>query len=262
MTNCCFQPKLSLVLTVSICLLSTELQAYGKLGHQLVAELAEEYLTTASKQQIKHLLGRESLAQAATYLDRMRDHPSPFWQKKAARWHYVTANHHYLPSQAPKWGDAYTAYQNYYQQLANRKLSTKTRRLALYFVVHLVADMHQPLHVGNGQDKGGNTIALWFQGKRTNLHRIWDSQLLYAKKVRRSQWLNDLKIIIKKNNLQKWQQTDPLVWLQESIQLRKTIYPTTRTIEHPYIKKHLPAAERRLAQAGVRLAAVLNLIFK
>lgn len=232
--------------------------AFGSLGHQLIAELAEQRLNERSKIQIKQLLGNESIADAATYLDRMRDNPSAFWQKKAPRWHYVTAKNRYFPDSAPRHGDAYTAYVHYSQQLKNPRLSKSKRKLALYFVLHLVADLHQPLHVGNGFDKGGNTISVKFNGRRSNLHYVWDSGLLKQAGYSKTLWRKRLNHIISKNKSKNWQQALPLQWIQESIVLRKKIYPKQTSLDRRYYKKFSPMLEQRMAQASVRLAAQLN----
>ncbi|EWH10443.1 S1/P1 Nuclease [Catenovulum agarivorans DS-2] len=237
--------------------------AWGPMGHALTGELAEPFLTTTAKEKIKRLLGNESIAYATTYLDRMRGNKSEFWQKTASPWHYVTVPDGQLYSQnqhAPSRGDAYTAL-NHYAGVLAKSNNPKQQKLALYFILHLVGDIHQPLHAGNGKDRGGNNFQVYFQHKRTNLHRLWDSQMLSQHKQKH--WHNKLSAQLNQlplAQIQTWQDSSSIEWINESAKIRQQIYPTAerQNIDSKYVSDALKTTELRLMQAAVRLAHLLN----
>ena len=239
--------------------------AWGPMGHELIGELAEPLLKPATKSKIEQLLGDESLAHATTYLDRMRGNKDLFWRKTASPWHYVTVpdNESYQVSKhAPTKGDAYTALIRYSKQLAQSN-DIAEQKLALYFVLHLVGDIHQPFHAGNGKDRGGNDFTVYYNKKRTNMHRLWDSQMLSSQK--HSYWLHKLSTKVSAlppHTKQVWQSTSVSDWINESVALRQTLYPAAekQPIESRYVESSLTITEQRLIQAAVRLAHQLNIL--
>ena len=140
-----------------------------------------------------------------------------------------------------------------------RQGSTK-KQLALRFIVHIVGDLHQPLHAGNGLDRGGNDLPVTLQGRRTNLHAVWDTDLVASE----ASWNNravQLATAISDEDLVAWWDPDPLTWIAESATLRDSVYPASQALGDDYLQRFRPVAELRLQQAGVRLAAYLNQLF-
>jgi hypothetical protein len=212
---------------------------------------------------VRLLLGNEDLAQAATWPDDMRSAPDPFWQKTASPWHYVTVKgDDYQTSDAPPAGDAVTALAHFSAVLRDPKASPDEQRMALRFVVHIVGDLHQPLHAGAGDDRGGNTVSVSWFGKPTNLHSVWDSALIEQRGLSYSEYAHWLSRAITPQEVIAWNQTDPNVWIHESVALRKTIYPTDPALSWDYAYQHRGEVDQRLEQAGVRIAATLNRIFE
>lgn len=233
--------------------------AWGPQGHRIAGALTIEYLSPAALAEVEALLGSESLADASTWADRMRASPSPFWQKTAGPFHYVTVRtgKTYGEIGPPGKGDSVTALAEFGQTLRDPEASRAHRQLALRFSVHIIQDLHQPLHVGNGRDRGGNNVKLKLDGISTNLHRVWDSTILSVAGRSDREWVARLSSITPQQ-ASDWTEADPLAWIAESASLREQIYPEHRTIDEEYLRRWLPKVELRLQQSAVRTAAWLN----
>ena len=141
--------------------LSAPAQAWGPTGHRVTSEIAEANISGRTRAEIRRILGHESLAEAGTWSDEQRSNPLDFWQQEAGPYHYVT-----LPEgrsieqlEHPPEGDAATALERFSAVLRDPGASQEDKALALRFIVHIVSDLHMPLHVGNGSDRGGNDPA-------------------------------------------------------------------------------------------------------
>lgn len=243
---------------------STDIFAFGPTGHRITGAIAEQYLTNKSQRAIEAIIGQESLAEASTWADEMRQNPADFWQKQASYYHYVTVpeGKTYAEVGAPPQGDAVTALKTFRQTLKDKRASKEDKALALRFTVHIIADLHQPLHAGNGKDRGGNEFSVVFFGQRSNLHRVWDSGLINREDLSFSEWSSWLLKDIGKTQLEEWRSIDPETWIAESVGIRDKIYPAKPTISWGYQYQNLPVVKLRLQQAGVRLAQYLNDVFK
>jgi hypothetical protein len=144
-------------LVVLSCLMAGPAFAWGQNGHRVTGALAEPLLSRKAKAQITAILGNESLAEASTWADEMRSSPEEFWQKTASPWHYVTVpeGKTYVEVGAPPEGDAYTALKQFAVTLKDPKATLAEKQLALRFSIHIIGDLHQPLHVGTRGDRGG-----------------------------------------------------------------------------------------------------------
>lgn len=159
----------------------------------------------------------------------------------------------------------YSALINAEHDLMNPSMSKEKKIEALMFVVHLVGDMHQPMHISRAEDKGGNTIQLNYNGKGTNLHSLWDSKLIETQGFTFQQIATSTKPSSKQ--IARWQKDSQLRWAWESYQISSNLYAEvdamkSRSINEEYYKKHMPVINQRIQQAGYRLAAVLNEIYK
>lgn len=153
--------------------------AWGPMGHRLVVQLAWDYLTPTTRQAVVSLLGGQTLQAASTWADSIRN-----IRRDTGPLHYVN-----LPAGERAWHpERYCragacvvgAVEKYRAILADRSAPTAERAEALRFLLHFVADMHQPLHVGDRGDRGGNDVPVLWRGRQTNLHAVWDSDLLRA----------------------------------------------------------------------------------
>jgi hypothetical protein len=252
--------------------------AWGKTGHRVVAAIADTELSGLARAHVQEILGYgESLDEAANWPDEMRSAPEQFWQKTATPWHYVTLNG-IIYDHAPPEGDALEALDHFRAVLKDPRASLADKQLALRFVVHLVGDLHQPLHVGKCCDRGGNDIKVSWFGKPTNLHAVWDSQLVDDEQLSFTEMAAKLERHISSHDLIGWWDINPRDWISESAQYREQIYTaipppkkpagkksrgdqTLPDLSYSYVYKFTPLMEQRLKQAGVRLAAYLNDIY-
>jgi len=268
------------LLAAAAAFVPTPALAWGKTGHRVVAAIADTQLSGLARAQVEQILGPgESLYEAANWPDEMRSAPGSFWQKTATPWHYVTLNG-ILYDHAPSEGDALEALHRFSKTLQDPNASLADKQLALRFIVHLVGDLHQPLHVGKCCDKGGNDVKVTWFGKPSNLHSVWDSQLPDDEQLSFSELAAKLERHISAQDVVKWWDVNPRDWISESAEIRDTLYPTARDLPKPvkgkkakrgqqplpelsynYVYKFTPVMERRLSQGGVRLAAYLNALF-
>ena len=224
--------KLAAPLAAFVLTVSSSVSAWGPTGHRAAGKIAESYLSTTARAQITAILDRESLAQASTWADEMRSSPDPYWQKTAPPLHYVTVppGTSYRDVGAPAEGDAVTALAGFRRTLLDPDSSRQEKQLALRFTIHIIGDLHQPLHVGNGKDRGGIQVPLKLMGKSTNLHRVWDSGMIKQRELSYSEWAVWLGKDIGPQELKAWSNPDPLVWIEESARLREGIYPSGKSL--------------------------------
>lgn len=248
--------------------------AWGKTGHRVVAAIADTELSGLARAHVEDILGRgQSLADVANWPDEMRSAPGEFWQKTATPWHYVTINGA-VYDHAPPEGDALEALERFTKMLQDPATSLADRQLALRFIVHLVGDLHQPLHVGKCCDKGGQEVKVSWFGKPTNLHTIWDSQLVDEEQLSFTELADKLERHMSSDDVIKWSDINPRDWIAESAKIRDAVYPSpppagngnkseagVPDLGYAYAYKFTPVVERQLSHAGVRLAAYLNAIF-
>jgi hypothetical protein len=255
--------------------------AWGKTGHRVVAAIADTQLSGLARAQIREILGPgESLDEAANWPDEMRSDPSPFWQRTATPWHYVTLSGTAY-DHAPPEGDALEALDHFRAVLEDPHASLADKQTALRFVIHLVGDLHQPLHVGKCCDRGANDVKVSWFGKPTNLHAVWDSSLVDEEQLSFTELAAKLERHISDRQLIAWWDINPRDWVSESAKLRDSLYPVATdtpkgsslatevdggaagvpNLSYPYVYRFTPLMEQRLSQAGVRLAAYLNAIF-
>jgi hypothetical protein len=221
--------------------------------------LTEIYLTPETRASVRALIGDESLSSASTWADRMRSDPSPFWQRQAGPWHYVTVppGKTYSDVKAPTRGDAMSALRRFRKTLRDPNARRTDKQLALRFALHIIQDLHQPLHVGNGRDRGGNDVAVSLAGETTNLHRVWDTAILAQARRSDRAWIKRLGNI-DRSAVSTWGGQGPASWIEESARLRDRLYPRRSTLDETYLQNWLPTVERRLQQAAVRGAAWCN----
>ncbi len=258
--------RLNILLPISICfsLVSGQVMAWGQIGHRITGKIAEDYLSDSARVAVEALLPNESLAEASSYADEQRSNPSEFWQVVAGPYHYVTVpeGKHYHEVGAPEQGDSVTALAQFRATLLDKDASLEQKQLALRFIVHIIGDLHQPLHAGNGTDRGGNDVKVRFFWEDSNLHRVWDSQMLDRRQLSYSEWADWLGRKITQQHVEQWWESDPVVWITESTEIRDTIYPTdANNMSWDYLYQHIPTVSMRLQQAGVRIAAYLNEVY-
>lgn len=242
------------------CLISLESFGWGATGHRATGLIADQYLTAKARKKIAAILGQESLAMASTWMDEIR---SDSTYRFADTWHYTTIpdGKRYEDIASNPDGKVVEMIEKFVKDLKGRKLSKKQEEETLKMLIHLVGDIHQPLHVGKPGDRGGNEVKVkWFRND-SNLHRVWDSEMIDDTKLSYTELAGALgkpdKLTIKK-----WQSASVRDWAHESTTYRPQVYDIGNgTLGYQYSFKYFPIAKLRMLQAGVRLAGVLNQIY-
>lgn len=260
--------KLTLICTLAfVSFFATKVSAWGANGHRIVGAIAEHHLDADAKQQVSTILAGHSMARVSTWADEMRSSSDTFWQKQASPWHYINIDsveeftHQHFSAKEHKHDvkDAYTAILTAMKALRSPKTSQQQQQFYLRFLIHIIGDIHQPMHVGNAEDRGGNRIDVTFFREQTNLHRLWDTDLVESQKLSYSEYADflccvDTKAINKDLDIKKW--------LIESHHLAQDIYANTgEQVSYDYLFTYRPVMEQQLQRAGVRLAAVLNALY-
>ncbi len=246
--------------------------AWGPLGHRIVANLAEVQLSPSTRANVKRILTFEhapSLASVAIWADTLRDNPSPAMEilgRHTRRMHYLRIHSSSCVYRArrdcPAGQCVVGGIAHYARILGNTHLPMAKRAQALNFVVHFVADIHQPLHSGYKDDKGGNFYQVQFEGKGTNLHRVWDSGLLRTRHLDAQDYAQRLKTpgLLRISPIKTSITRAAVTWAEASCRIDRDdgVYPVGHRITQSYVTRMRPIAERQLRLAGARLAEVLN----
>jgi hypothetical protein len=135
------------------------------------------------------------------------------------------------------------------------------KRTALRFIAHLVGDIHQPLHAGFAEDRGGNSVDVRFNGRKENLHSLWDTALVELEQGTPAEIAVRIQAVVTSDDILQWRQGTPADCALESLAIvRAQVYrlPASGEIGETYTEAARAVIRTRLAQAGVRLAWMLN----
>ena len=203
----------------------------------------------------------DPLAKLANWPDSIRSDKN--WDY-AKPWHYISIDddevfNGLLRNEA---GDILQALSDFEKKLRDKTISMQEKWQALAFYIHFVGDIHQPLHVGRRDDRGGNDITVTWFGKTKRLHAVWDSSIIENQKLSYTEYadfLNNLSA----DTINLWQNAVYLDWAKESKALRQGVYdlPENKELSYQYAYKNTPILNERVAKAGIRLAGMLNDIF-
>lgn len=236
---------------------------WGKTGHRVVGELASQRISKRTLKKINSLLDGESLAQVSTFGDEIKADKR---YRSYNPWHYanVKTDETYTDGKKKEEGDIVLAIQKCIQILKNPLSSRADKQFYLKLLVHFVGDLHQPMHLGKPSDRGGNDVELKWFGRNTNLHRLWDSNMIDDYGMSYTELTANLPKL-KAAELKQIAQAPLIVWVNESHDLAKQIYsslPENRNLAYRYSYDHFETVRMQLLKAGVRLAALLDDIFK
>lgn len=246
-------------LVIACLALPMALLGYGQNGHRVVGAVAEAHLNKKAQKAVENLLDGHSLAYVSTYMDEVKSDDN---FDHTHSWHWVTIpdGKRYPETEKNEEGDLIEAIERMQHTLSCEDSSRASRVEALKFLVHLMGDLHQPLHVGNGTDRGGNDVKVEWFGRRSNLHRVWDSEMLKSRDFAYSELAAELLATTKKDQVRQWSRGTVMEWAHEIMQYRSQVY----RIENPeymgyqYTYRNWELLTTELAKGGVRLAAVLN----
>ena len=242
--------------------------AWGVLGHRIVGEIADSYLTKHAKKEIKEILGFESPAMASNWGDFIKSDPN---YKDLYNWHFADIPGGMTQQQVLNYfatdtvTDAYTKIIFMTDQLKNHRneLSPEMKVLYLRMLIHIVGDIHQPFHVGRPEDKGGNSVKLKWFDDASNLHQVWDEKLINFQQLSYTEYATAINHTTK-DQLKSWQSQPLAQWFADTYLLTEKVYADTKAdqrLDYGYNFKYLSSLNEQLLKGGVHLAGLLNEIF-
>ena len=238
--------------------------SWGQKGHDTVAFIAQKHLTERTRCAVDSLLDGYSLVYWANWLDNA-SHTPEF--EYTATWHYKNIDEGFEFDDAPliPEGNIVKAIYDQVEVLKDKDALKDQKFLALKMLVHFLGDIHQPMHLGHATDKGGNYHKVSFFNNDTNLHSVWDTNLLEAAhKWSHSEWQEEIDRISPEMEILYLSEGNPDKWGKETFDVCTEIYSSTPdnfNIEYDYIAKWTPTIEMQLEKGGLRLADLLNSIF-
>jgi hypothetical protein len=236
--------------------------AFGADGHRIAGLLAAPLLCERATQEIAALVGsNRSLEDLGYWADTIRDDPA--W-RHSSPWHYINVpdDGALRAIEHPPEGDVLWAIDHFSRVLADGAQPEAARAVALQFLIHFIVDVHQPLHVGRAEDRGGNTISVRYGRTTTDLHAFWDGGAIARRELAPERYARRLEPMLA--TLAGEGDADPVVWAEESLALRSLVYgfdAATGELDRRYLDAAESTVERRVAQAALRLAGTLNRIY-
>lgn len=235
---------------------------WGRTGHRATGEIAQEYLTKKVKRAIETLLDGKSLALVSTYADEIK---SDALYKEYAPWHYVNFPFDSTYDTHPKSdkGDLYKAILTCVEILKDTETPKDKKAFHLKLLVHFMGDLHQPLHVGIADDRGGNQFQVRWFDEGTNLHSVWDEKILDSYEMSYTELAANTKRL-SKEEVAKIRRGTVKDWMNESRELCVQVYNTTaagQDLGYGYMYQYVDVVRAQLQKGGIRLSALLNDIF-
>lgn len=237
---------------------------WGPKGHDATAYIAECHLTPKAAKQIDRVLDGHSLVYYANWLDNASHTPEYAYTKT---WHYLNIDEGKTLETMPRneQGDVLTAVTAIYEKLKNGGLSREEEQFNLKMLIHLVGDMHCPMHTGRLSDRGGNDRPVVLFGRPSNLHSIWDSGIVEAAhKWGYTEWQQQIDRA-SKQDIRMIQAGTPTDWLRETQQICNEVYaktPEGTKISYDYVNDFASVIEQQFLRGGLRLARLLNEIYR
>ena len=265
--------RFTLILLAIMMLNITTAYGWGATGHDVVAAIAEQHLTPKAKRKINKLLDGKSIVYYSSWMDNIQN--SPYWKNgynKTKTWHYANVDEGFTYQTMTKNpdGDVVSGLEMLTKEMTeNYKNLTDSMRVDyLKMIVHMVGDLHCPMHAGRLSDRGGNgTKVKWF-GQNTSLHSVWDSKMIdSARKWHYSEWAEQLDRTDRKykKDIMKGSYEE---WFNDTVENAAILYDyvaelgDTPNLSYQFVYDFSPLLEEQLLNGGYRLAYVLNTIFK
>jgi hypothetical protein len=239
--------------------LNTTCFGWGAEGHKMVAKIAYTQLKSSVKDSLAKYLQGATIEEASVWMDEVKQDRSYDFQKP---WHYINIDKGgtYTPGDT---GNIVWELNRVIKELKQRdNLSKEKIATDIKILIHLIGDLHQPLHVGYAGDQGGNTVQVFYIASADNLHRVWDTDIIRDEVVNQDV---DWKKVgnFTKEELAQIKRFDIAEWMKESRSLLDTVYQFKgNDIGEKYAKRNAPIIERQILIAGLRLGGILNDVFR
>ena len=242
--------------------------AWGVTGHRIVGQIADSYLTKKAKTEIGKILGFESIAMASNWPDFIKSDPA---YNYLSTWHYVNLKSglsfddvkNFLTADTST--DAYTKINFLVNEFkTNRLLSAETKQFYVRLLIHIIGDIHQPMHLGRPDDRGGNAVKVKWFSDDSNLHSVWDSKLIDFQQLSYTEYataINHTTLEQRKT----WQKQTLIQWIYNTYNITEKIYADVKPdqrLDYQYNFKFIAPLNDQLVKAGVHLAGIFNDIFK
>lgn len=258
--------KAVLVLAISL-YLPLNAAAWGMLGHRIVGQIAESYLTAKAKRGVKGVLGNESLAMASNWGDFIKSDPAYDY---LYNWHFVN-----LPAGLDKQGvfdflikdtlpNVYNKVPEMMAVLKNRQSTMEEKKLAMRLLIHLAGDLNQPMHTARKEDLGGNKVYVTWFGEKSNLHRVWDESLIGYQQLSYTEYAAAINYP-SAGQLNTWRNSSLRDFVYGSYEACNRIYANVKPEErlsYKYNFEFVGLLNEQLLKGGICLANLLNDIYK
>jgi len=235
---------------------------WGATGHRAIGEIADNYLNCKAKRNIKKLLKRKSLAFVSTFADEIK---SDSRYREFYTWHYINMplDSNYADSKKNEKGDLVTGIEYCKKIIQDKNATDDDQAFYLKLLIHLVGDLHQPMHIGLEEDKGGNDFKLQWFYKDSNLHRVWDSEMINNFGMSYNE-LADNADVLSRTQVKAMQEGTIIDWVDETHELTNKVYKSVEpdeNLRYRYSYNHFKTVRSQLQLSGIRLAKVLNDLF-
>lgn len=259
-----FVKKLTLVLAVIYAPMQS--LAWGTNGHRISGQIAENHLTPRALAAVKAILGNESIAMASNWADFIKSDPA---YNYLYNWHFVDFER---PMSYPEMTEylnhdtepnAYNKLEFLIAELKKPSTTKENKLLYLRMLIHITEDIHQPMHTAHAGDKGGNDFKVNWFSKPTNLHSIWDTELINFQELSYTEYVQAIDHP-KPAQIKAWQAAPVSKWVFESATLAEQFYNEIKpgdTLNYKYNFTHIDILNEQLLKGGIRLAGLLNEIF-
>ncbi len=235
---------------------------WGSTGHRVIGEIANQYLKGKTKRKIRTLLQGKSLAFVSTFADEIK---SDSRYGEFYTWHYINMplDSEYTSSKKNPNGDLVSGISYCKKIIKDENASDDDRTFYLKLLIHLIGDLHQPMHVGLVEDKGGNDFKLqWFYND-SNLHRVWDSEMIESYDMGYLE-LAENADVLDKAQVKAIQHGSIIDWVNETHELTRKVYASAKpdeNLRYRYSYDYFETVRTQLQKGGIRLAKVLNDLF-
>ncbi|MFD2826934.1 S1/P1 nuclease [Leeuwenhoekiella polynyae] len=235
---------------------------WGSKGHRATAAIATNYLNKKTQRELEKLLGEETLVVISTYADEIKSYEA---YRKYGSWHYVNIapGLSYAEAEHNKYGDIVMGIEKCKDVLSSKTTSKSDKVFYLKLLVHFIGDLHQPLHLGHAEDKGGNDFQVRWFNDGTNLHSLWDTKMLESYGMSYSEIAENFGSV-SKDQYKELTKGSVLDWVTEGQALAEMVYDSAEIgekLSYRYQADHIGIVQEQLQKGGVRLAAVLNELF-
>tara|TARA_R110000787_G_scaffold274287_3_gene382190 strand:+ start:5503 stop:6282 length:780 start_codon:yes stop_codon:yes gene_type:complete len=235
---------------------------WGKTGHRATGEIAEKYLSRKAKKEINKILDGHSIAYVSNFGDEIKSNKN---YREFSPWHYVNFPFDSTYEAHPKSekGDLIVGINACVEVLKSSTSSKEDKAFHLKMLIHFIGDLHQPLHVGMGEDRGGNDLQVRWFNDGTNIHAVWDSKMIDSYGMTYTEIAANEKNL-SKDEIKAIQNGTVIDWMYDSRELCKDVYSNIEPgekLRYRYSYDYMNTVLLQLQKGGIRLATILNDIY-